>query len=402
MHHVSFRKAAFALFTGSFVSFMILYIPQTLIPVFSSEFKVNPGTASLSLSLTSATLAISLLFAPLVSNKLGRKRLMILSLMMSSFLCILSAVSPTFIFFLIVRTLMGISLAGFPSIAMTYISEEFPPKQVGIVMGLYVSGTTVGGLTGRVLTGVLTDIISWHVTTLVIGLLSIFLSLLFWRYLPKETSHSIQAYSLNIFFTTLLSPFKRKELRALYALSFLLMGSFVTIYNYIGYLLAAPPYFFSQTALGLLFLIYFVGTFSSTYAGTVANSVGPRKVLLICMLLMIGGLFLTTSSSLILIIIALGILTFGFFGSHSIASRLVGDYAVSNKAQASSLYLLFYYLGASIIGTSGGFVLTHNGWISLVLTLVFFIMIAFSVILLFTKERTIVHHQKHSTVKAGR
>ncbi|WP_162595881.1 MFS transporter [Bacillus sp. CGMCC 1.16541] len=396
MHTQSFKKAAFALFIGSFVSFMILYIPQTLIPVFSSAFEINPGTASLSLSLTSATLAISLLFAPLVATKLGKKRLMIASLMTSSLLCILSSLSPNFIFFLITRTLLGISLAGFPSIAMTYISEEFPTKQVGTAMGLYVSGTTVGGLTGRVLTGVLTDIVSWHVTTFIIGLLSIFLSMLFWRYLPKETTNSTKTYSLPSFFNTLFTPFKRKELRALYVLSFLLMGSFVTTYNYIGYLLGASPYFLSQTALGFLFLIYFVGTFSSTYAGTIANSIGPRKVLLICMLLMIGGLFLTTSSSLILIIIALGTLTFGFFGSHSIASRLVGDYAISEKAQASSLYLLFYYLGASIIGTSGGFVLTHHGWMSLVFTLSIFIAIAFSAIFLFTKEVSLVPHKNQA------
>lgn len=141
----SYRKALFALFSGSFVTFSLLYSAQPLIPIFSSEFGVSPTNASLSLSFSTGVLAIVMLFTPSLSNSIGRKQIMSIALLVASILSILTAITPNFSLLLLSRALLGAVLAGFPSIAMTYISEEFHPKELGTVMGIYISGNTVGG-----------------------------------------------------------------------------------------------------------------------------------------------------------------------------------------------------------------------------------------------------------------
>ncbi|OLO28520.1 MFS transporter [Alkalihalophilus pseudofirmus] len=374
--HSNYYKTIFALFSGSFVSFMILYSMQTLIPIFSMEFEVTPAVASLALSVTTGFLAVTMLITSIVSDSTGRKKMMTWALLISSILCILSAFSANFSSLLVIRAIQGIALAGFPGIAMTYVSEEFHPKTLGVVMGIYVSGTTVGGLSGRLITGALTDWLSWQAALGVIGGISVLLSVLFWFLLPEDVHSNRSKYTLTKVVPSLLHNLKNRKLLGLYTISFVLMGGFVTVYNYISFVLMAPPYVLSQTLIGLVFLIYLVGTFSSTFMGRVSDHFGKPKTLPVTILIMLLGALLTLSSNLWLILLALAVFTFGFFGSHSIASSLVGQLATNYKSQAASLYLLCYYLGSSVIGTSGGVIWENFAWTGIVITISVLILIA--------------------------
>src|SRR5690606_3248710 len=102
------------------------------------------------------------------------------------------------------------------------------------------------------------------------------------------------------------------QLLAIIGLAFLLMGSFVTLYNYVGYLLEAPPYFLSQAAIGSIFIVYLAGTFSSVFMGKQADKYGNKKMLLVSVGITGIGAVLTLLPSLIAIIGGLIIFTFGF------------------------------------------------------------------------------------------
>jgi MFS transporter, YNFM family, putative membrane transport protein len=141
-----FVRATVALFGGAFVTFAELYATQPIMPELSRRFHVSPAASSLSLSVATAALAISMLWVSGVSDYWGRKRLMRVSLMASALLSIFVAISPSFIALLGLRLVQGVVIAGFPSIAMAYVNEEFHPKGIGRAVGLYVSGTSVGGL----------------------------------------------------------------------------------------------------------------------------------------------------------------------------------------------------------------------------------------------------------------
>ncbi|UNL87017.1 MFS transporter [Priestia koreensis] len=358
----AFTKMNLSLFAGGFSTFAILWGTQPLLAEISEEFHISPATSSLSLSSTTIALAISMLVAGSLSEVFGRKKVMTISLIVSSILAVLIAFTPNFHLLLAGRILQGVSLAGLPAVAMAYLGEEVDPKSLGMAMGLYISGNSVGGMAGRIISGILTDFFNWHVALMGVGIISLLSSFVFWRFLPSSQNFNAQAFKPKKLTGALVSHLKEPALLYLFAIGFLLMGSFVALYNYIGFQLLKPPYSLSQTVVGFIFIVYMVGTFSSTWMGMMADKYGKRIILQLSLALMLAGVCITLNTHLSIKIIGIAIFTFGFFAGHSIASGWVGKTATHDKAQASSLYLFFYYTGSSIGGTVSGLFYHDFGW----------------------------------------
>jgi YNFM family putative membrane transporter len=358
----AFRRTTIALGTAGFSTFALLYSIQPLLPVFSQHFRVTAAGASLSLSLTTGLMAVCMLLASTVSESIGRKPVMVASVLASSVLMILSALVPAWWQFLVLRALMGVTLSGLPAVAMAYVAEEIDPRSTGLSMGLYIGGNALGGMSGRLVIGVLADHTGWRTALLIIGLVSMVGNLIFWRILPPSRNFQPRRFSLETLTSAFLGHLRDSALLMLFAEGFLLMGGFVAIYNYLGYRLLAPPFDLTQAEVGLIFSAYLVGIFSSAWMGNLGNRLGRRHVLWVGFVIMAVGTALTEARSVILIILGVVVVTFGFFGAHSIASSWVGARARHAKAQASSLYLFFYYLGSSVVGTAGGVFMGHFGW----------------------------------------
>jgi YNFM family putative membrane transporter len=303
-----------------------------------------------------------MLFAGALSDAWGRKSVMVASLLSSALLVLVTAMMPNWPALLVVRALLGLTLSGLPAVAMTYLSEEMDVESIGLGMGLYISGSAVGGMGGRLITGVMTDFFGWRIGVLVVGMIGVVAGLIFWRALPSSRHFVAQPLRWDALRERFSRMFCDPVLPWLFAEGFLLLGSFVTIYNYLGYRLLAAPYNLSQAAVGLIFGIYLIGTFSSAWMGHLAGKLGRRKVLWTAFALMLVGVALTMMQPLLLIMLGIVAITFGFFGGHSIVSSWVGRRAGAAKAQASSMYLFSYYMGSSIAGASGGVFYAAHGW----------------------------------------
>ncbi|MGN7355933.1 MFS transporter [Paenibacillus sp. SAF-054] len=386
----AFRNTSLALFAGGFNTFAILYYTQPLMPEFSKEFGISPVTASLSLSLTTLVLAFSMIIAGSLSESWGRKPIMAVAMITASVLTLITALVPNFHTLLVFRMILGIVLAGLPAIAMAYLGEEIAPASLGAVMGLYISGNSIGGMGGRVITGALTDLWNWRIAIAAIGLLGLVFSFIFILLLPPSRHFEARPLRFKSLLASLGNQFKDPGLLILYALGFLLMGSFVTLYNYIGYQLIAPPYSLSQALVGFIFIVYIAGTFSSTWMGKMADNHGRPLMLRIGLLIFLSGALLTLSPLLAVKITGIVIFTFGFFGSHSIASSWIGIRAKHEKAQASSLYLFFYYAGSSAGGTLGGTFWSSYGWQGVVSLIAGFLIAALILSMLLGR----LHHRE--------
>jgi len=358
----AFRRLNLALFAAGFSTFAILYCVQPLLPAFSGEFRISAAMSSLSLSLSTGLLAIAMLIAGSLSEVWGRKPMMIASLFSSALLTILSALAPNWGSFLFARMLIGITLSGLPAVAMAYVSEEVDPKSIGLAMGLFIGGNAIGGMAGRIVSGALTDLGSWRLAVGMIGAIGLGTAILAWRTLPASAHFQPRRARATDLLASFADHLRDPGLRALFAEAFLLMGGFVTVYNYLGYRLIAQPYALSQTAIGAIFVAYLVGTASSAWIGALSGRLGRQRVLWVMIAIMLAGLALTLLTPLALILAGVMAVTFGFFGAHSIASSWVGSQARNAKAQASALYLFCYYLGSSAIGTLGGVFWSVWGW----------------------------------------
>jgi MFS transporter, YNFM family, putative membrane transport protein len=357
-----FRRANLALFAAGFATFALIYCVQPLMPVFAAEFGVSAAASSLSLSLTTIMLAPMLIIAGSLSEVASRKAVMALSLTASAALSLAAALAPGFSWLLVARALEGIALSGLPAVAMAYLGEETHPRAVGLAVGLLIAGNGFGGMAGRLGAGVVTDLASWRVALALVGLLGLVSAVMVWRNLPPSRHFHPLRLRLGDLTRPLLGHLADPGLRWLFVLGFLLMGAFVTLYNYIAFLLLARPYALSQTAVGAIFAIYLVGMAGSALAGQLADRLGRWPVLAAYVLVMLAGVLLTLHHALAAIILGLSVTTFGFFGCHAIASSWVSRRAQAAKAQAASLYLCSVYLGSSVAGSAGGIALARFDW----------------------------------------
>ncbi|RHW38510.1 MFS transporter [Lysinibacillus yapensis] len=372
-----FTFANLALFAAGFITFANLYITQPLFPQFSETFGVSPATASLSLSLSTGVLSVSLIVLGSLSEAWGRKRLMTISIFAASILTIFLAFVPNFEVLLILRMIQGFVFAGVPAIAMAYLGEEVDPKSLGVAMGLYISGNSVGGLAGRIIMGIMTDLSSWQIGMAFTGVLSLAICLYFVWALPASKHFQPRKLEFKPLSKSLGEHLKDPGLLCLFGISFTLMGGFVTLYNYISYKLLNEPYNLSSSFVGWIFIVYLVGTFSSTWFGGLSDKFGRQKVLLAGIMIMLSGAILTLPVNLAIKIVGIVVFTFGFFGTHSIASGWVSFRAKKDKAQASSLYLFAYYFGSSLGGTVGGVFWSNWGWNGIIAYISTFLVTAF-------------------------
>jgi len=358
----AFMKTVLALFSGGFATFALLYCVQPMMPLLSQEFAINAAQSSLVLSVATAMLAIGLLITGPISDRIGRKPVMVFALVCAALSTLASAVMPSWELVLATRALVGLSLSGLAAVAMTYLSEEIHPQHIGLAMGLYIGGNAIGGMCGRLISGVLIDFVSWHTAMLCIGGLALVAAVVFWKVLPESRNFRAQTLNPRSLLNGFVMHFRDAGLPWLFLEAFLLMGAFVTLFNYIGYRLLAEPYHMNQALVGLLSIVYLSGIYSSAQVGALADRLGRRKVFWASIVVMAGGMLMTLASPLAMIIVGMLVFTFGFFGAHSVASSWIGRRALKAKGQASSLYLFSYYAGSSVAGTAGGVFWHMAGW----------------------------------------
>lgn len=357
-----YLRVTLSFFTVGFATFALLYFVQPILPLLSADFNVSPATASLALSLSTGLMALGLLITGPISDAIGRKNVMVIALTCAALFTLLSSIMQSWQGILIARALVGLSLSGVAAVAMTYLSEEIHPSYVALSMGLYISGNSIGGMSGRLMTGVIADYFSWRVAVVILGTLALIAAIGFWRLLPPSQHFRATSLKPKNLWVNLHLHFRDKGLPWLFVEGFVLMGGFVTMYNYIGYRLLEAPYYFSQSTVGFLSIIYLTGTYSATKTGSLIQKYGLGNILIAAIGMMLVGILVTLHSNVWIVLFGMTLLTTGFFAAHSVASSWVGRRAKRARGQASSLYLFSYYAGSSIAGTVGGIFWASYGW----------------------------------------
>ncbi|WP_329313348.1 MFS transporter [Streptomyces sp. NBC_01262] len=357
-----YRRALYALFAAGLATFALLYSTQALLPAISSGLSLTPAQASLTVSAATAALAVSLLPMSALSEKYGRTAVMTASVFSAAALALVIPFAPDLISLVVLRALQGIALAGLPATAMAYLAEEVGPKAVASAIGLYVAGNSIGGMLSRVVTGAVAQYAGWRAALLAVGVLSLACAVAFRLLVPPARHFRPGPVNPAALWRTVTGHLGNPLLRRLYVIGLLFMAVFGAVYTVLGYRLAAEPFALSQSAIGLIFLVYLVGTAASAGSGFLLARIGRRGALYVGVALVTAGLLLTLSGSLVLILTGLVLITGGFFTGHAVASGAVSRTATTGRAQASALYLTAYYAGASLGGTVGASAYHSAGW----------------------------------------
>ncbi|MEU1980924.1 MFS transporter [Nocardia sp. NPDC019395] len=372
-----YRLLLLALFAAGVVTFAQLYAPQGVLPLIQAERGWNLSTSQASLTISAATfgLAASVLVWAVLAKRFGTFPIICASLAITTVMSFLSVAAPSFGALLVIRVLLGIGAAGMAALSVAYIVERVNPGDVPVVAGIYVSGTTIGGLSGRVVGAGLAGF-GWRGSLLAVAVTSLLFAAIFvfagWKSRPRPAPHrdNSAAARTTTGMSDLVLCLTHRPALGLYALIFVLMGSLVALYNYFSFHLTDPPYGLSTAAVGLFYFAYLGGTVGARIAGSAAGRFGRGRTLGVAVALMLVGACLTLQRNLVGLAAGLLLFTTAFFAAHAVASGWVGQIAgPQHSATASALYSLFYYAGSAILGWLLGFPYQHFGWTPFVLAL---------------------------------
>ena len=377
---VAYGRLLAALFCAGVATFAQLYSPQAVLPLISADLGVGAASSALMISASTVGLAVGVIPWSTLADRIGRVKAISMSVTGATAVGLTVPFAPSYELLLAGRFLEGLLVGGVPAIAVAYLTEEVDPAHAARAAGTFVAGTTIGGLAGRLVSSPVAEIAGWRIGVFTVAALCGIAAVSFVKLAPRPRgfipSNRPGANPEGSLTHRLAANLRSPRQLTLFAQAFLLMGGFVALYNYLGFRLSGAPFYLPPLAVSLVFLAYLAGTWASSRAGAEASRFGRKPILLVSVAVMIAGIAITLSDNIIAVLVGLVIATAGFFGAHSIASGWTGGSAPIGKAQASSLYNLFYYGGSSAIGWFGGVAFDGYGWTAVAVTIIVLAVVA--------------------------
>jgi MFS transporter, YNFM family, putative membrane transport protein len=350
-----------AVATAGFSAFLNLYSPQALLPALAREF--GTGAAEISAIMTASTLAIALTapFTGAVADVLGRKRV-ITAAMLAVVVPMIGAAFAADVPALIAwRFLQGLLLPPIFAVVVAYIGDEWPPAEVAGVAGIYIAGSSVGGFCGRFVPGLLDDLIGWRGAFLALAGLSLIGALAVAVLLPREKGF-VRSQGLGASGRQMLRHLKNPQLLATYAIGFGVLFNFIAVFTYVSFHLAAPPYNFSSTLLGVIFATYLVGTVVSPMTGRMIARLGRRGFTLAVIAAWAFGAVLMLAPPIAAIVAGLVLCAACGMVCQTIATGYVTMIAREGRSSAVGLYVTSFYVGGSMGAFLPGLAWNSGGW----------------------------------------
>ncbi|MFD9131920.1 MFS transporter [Streptomyces bottropensis] len=357
-----YRRMSLALFLAGVATFALLYSTQALLPLISDGFGSTASAASWTVSAATGALALFVLPMSALSERFGRRTVMTASLVVAVAVGLLIPFAPSLGALVVLRAVQGAALAGVPASATAYLAEEVRPKALITAIGLFVAGNSVGGMSGRVVTGWVAQEWGWRVALGVLGVIAVGCAVAFRLLLPAPKHFVAGSLRPAVLARAVRAHLANPLLRRLYAIGALFMTVFGGVYTVIGYRLAGEPFSLPQGVIGSIFLVYLVGTVSASTAGKLVGRLGRRGTLYLAGATTATGLLVSLSDVLPVVLLGLVLITAGFFAGHAAASSAVSHTAKEGRAQASALYQSAYYVGSSAGSTLGAIAFHAGGW----------------------------------------
>jgi YNFM family putative membrane transporter len=310
-----------------------------------------------------------------LAERVGRRRIIVLSTFLLAIPTILTATSGSLTQLVIWRFLQGIIVPGIFGVTIAYITEEWPRSRVPRVMSLYVSGIVLGGFLGRVFTGVAA---AHHLIPFVapngrngfiaIGAVDLVFGFFLWRWLPHDSPLPAGADQK----TNIARHFRNPQLLATFAVGFNVFFSLIATFTYVTFYLAAPPFMLSPAKLSAIFMVYLVGLIVTPLGGIWISHVGSRTALICSVGAGILGILLTLIPNLLVILFGLICCSSGVFICQAASNSYIQRVAQSGgRSSAAGLYVMFYYTGGSLAGVLPGMLWHYGQWKACVALIVF-------------------------------
>jgi predicted MFS family arabinose efflux permease len=355
------NRAVFAVGLVGFCAFLGLYATQPLLPMLEETFHASKLAVSLTISMATLGVALAAPWVGVLAELRGRKKVIVPAVWLLGLTYLVAALARDLSWLTSVRFIQGVLTPAVFAVTVAYVNEEWPRGEASFVTSVYVSGTVLGGFTGRLLSGLLAPHLGWQGAFILLGILELGLACAVSAWLPKAR-HFERSSGLRQALVDMASHLKNGSLLTIYAIGFTVLFSLVSTFSYVTFHLAARPFFLGTAALGMLSTVYLVGVIVTPLTGRWASHTEGWKLLAIAQGTSILGLLLTLIPSLLAVILGLTLCSSGVFVSQLVTNRSIGIVAGQARASAVGLYVTIYYLGGFVGSTAPGVLWAYGGW----------------------------------------
>src|SRR5580765_5013931 len=384
------RLPTFPVVLAGAAAFLNIYSTQPLLPLLTRTF--GASTFEAGLTITAPTVAVAI-FAPFIgrlADRLGFRRVIILSAWTLAVTTALAATASTLPQLIVWRFLQGVATPGIFASTVAYVHEVWPPSHAGRATAAYMTGTILGGFTGRAVSGLVAADVSWQAAFVALAILTGGVAAALTMWLPREpTGHA--AHGARAGGGSIGHLVRNRRLVATCGVGFSVLFTQVAMFTYVTFHLAAPPYSLSTVALGWLFVVYLLGAVVTPFAGHWIDIHGHRAGIGSAMAIGGAGALLTLVPSLPAIVVGLALCATGVFTAQATTSSYIGAVTPTDRALAVGLYSTFYYSGGSVGGALPSLFWATGGWTACV-GLVVLVQLAGAIIAFTQWSPQPVHH----------
>ncbi len=356
---ISARQLAVGLI--GYCAFINLYAPQSILPLLSHEFGASAAEVSTIITVSTLAVALTAPFTGAIADVLGRKRVIVAAMFVIVVPTMMVGMATSLSALIFWRAVQGLVLPPIFAVTVAYIGDEWPPREATTAAGIYSSGASLGGFSGRLVTGFLADLIGWRAGFNALAVIAFAGAIAVAFLLPHERRF-VRSEGLLASGRQMLAHFRNGQLVATYAVGFGVLFNFICTFTYVSFHLAAAPYNLSSSALGAIFVVYLVGSVLTPWIGWAVTRFGRRRFMVWVIALWVVGIALTMAPSLPLIILGLAVSAGCGLICQAISTGYVTITAKAGRSSAVGLYVTSFYIGGSFGAALGGVAWTLAGW----------------------------------------
>jgi predicted MFS family arabinose efflux permease len=356
------RFRAASVFVAGFCTFVNLYTPQAFLGIMAADLGSSVTRIGLSITVTLLAVAIMAPVAGAISDRAGRKRLIVGACGGLIVPTLLVAASGDLETLLVWRFVQGLLLPFIFTVTVAYVADECTGPDAIKVSGLYASGTIFGGFSGRFIGGFVADLAGWRaVFEVLAGITALGALFVAWQ-MPRERQFRPVVGGLGATLRAYGDHLRNGRLLATCALGFGMLFSTVACFTFVNFHLGEAPFNLSPSSLGSVFAVYLLGMVTAPLSTRAAVLVGRRNALMAALVLAACGLALSLSQSLAVVIAGLALVTGGLFVVQALSLGFIGAIVKRARSSAVGLYVTVFYIGGAVGGVAPGWLWHHQGW----------------------------------------
>ena len=342
-----------------FLAFLNVYSMQAVLPLVMADFHASPLQAGATVGATVLAIALVSPFMGMLSDALGRKRILCSALFALTLPTALIPLAPSLSAMVLLRFAQGLAVPGIVVVLIAYLSEEFAGVGVARMTSTYVGGTVMGGFCGRFITGHAGHWLGWRGAFWALAMLNLLGAVWVLWTLPASR-HFVPNRNVRGALHTLVRHLRNRRFIAICALGFCVLFSLVGSFTYVNLYLAQPPFGLTTAGLANVFGVYLLGVVATPLAGRFIVRHGFVRSVLAMLLLSASGLLLTLAPSLVAVIVGLAVCSCGVFICQSATISHIADSVTEGRSLATGIYYLSYYAGGAAGAWLAG--LAYEGW----------------------------------------